>query len=579
MRQNLAIIVVRYQLQLLFLLLITILLLQEYGLCYSNSQDQINNDELIEISGNMTEEDVYKWASNYLDERTAGEDSDLQYSDSESFLIDPRLDYIYNSSKRLQVYKTINVLNVKDEIIPYRVYQTNIIIPLYEVKNSLFVCKIRIGEPEQEFWPIIDTGSSNLWVIGDECNQSSCQKVKRYSKYLSRSFKRISKYDNISVIFGTGKIYGKLILETLKFDNFQLNGHVIGIIEEVENTENSRIDVFDAIELEGVLGLGFTQMSSSKSLQLPLIERLQQQGLIQENVFSIYINDHRIKPIRNEDKLSKPRALLLLGGIDSNLFQGDLHILPVIREHYWQVELESLHIGETKYCCDLGSLAYEWESLENEHLSRKFGPFEDPPMDLHIYNKFNKTIDKASRTPGYVIFDSGTSFYTLPNFEYKKFSQDYKPFGDCSQIHLGTQKIDPKVIEHFPNITYTFKDGLKLIITPELYLTPNEQGKCKPGIMMIDVPGEYGHSYILGSLFMRYYYTTYSKNIPRIGSSVGIAKAKHGKETRRYIYSRLSSTNESFVPPDDDEAEFYWTKLNGRLSNNWKFPSVLYNLF
>lgn len=553
-----------------------------------------DNDELIEISGNLTNDDLYKWAplTNNLHEDNHDLDryrypyndvrnySKLIYSDSKSFLINPKLEEMHNTSNSRQQYKSINVLNVKGEVIPYKVYLTNTTIPLYEVKNSLFVCRIRIGEPEQEFWPIIDTGSSNLWVIGEECNQSSCQKVKRYSKYLSQSFRRISKYDNISVVFGTGKIYGKLILETLKFDNFQLNEHVVGIIEEVENTENSKIDIFDAIELEGVLGLGFTQMSSSAKLQLPLIERLQYQGLVQDNVFSIYINDYRIRPVdSHKDRLSKPRALLLIGGIDPNLFQGDLHILPVIREHYWQVELESLYIGSTKYCCDYGSLAYEWESLEQDHLNNKFGPFEDPPMDVHIYRTFNKVLDKTNRTPGYVIFDSGTSFYTLPHFEYKRFVQDYKPFGDCSQIHLGTKKVDKKVIEHFPNITYTFKDGFQLTITPELYLTPNEQGKCKPGIMMIDVPGEYGHSYILGSLFMRYYYTIYAKNIPQIGSAVGIAKAKHNTETRKYIYNKLSSRNESFVPPDDDEAELYWTKLNGKLSGNWKFPSILNHLF
>ncbi|OII72961.1 secreted pepsinogen like aspartyl protease [Cryptosporidium ubiquitum] len=582
----------------------------------------MENNELFDISGNFTNEDVYKWSSSYRDydyqdteidnEHNSDSDYDsysdsninyhqdenhyqeynddyqnthnsnsskLVYSDSESFLINPKLKEIYNFSNNKQIYKTINVLNVNGEIIPYDIYLTNVTIPLFEIKNSLFVCRIRIGEPEQEFWPIIDTGSSNLWVIGDECNQSSCQKVKRYSKYISKSFKRISKYDNISVIFGTGKIYGKLILETLKFDNFQLNQHVIGIIEEVENTDNSKIDIFDAIELEGVLGLGFTEMSSSKKLQLPLIERLKNHNLIQDNVFSIYINDYRIKPINNNDRLSKPSAILLLGGIDQNLFYDDLHILPVIREHYWQVELESLYIGDTKYCCDYGSLAYEWENLENEHLHNKFGPYEDPPMDIYIYRTFNKSIDKTNRTPGYVIFDSGTSFYTLPNFEYKHFIQEYKPFGDCSQIHLDSKKIDPKITEHFPNFTYTFKDGFQLIIPPELYLTPNEEGKCKPGIMMIDVPGEYGHSYLLGSLFMRSYYTVYAKNIPKIGSVVGIAKAKHNKDTRKYIYNKLSSINESFVPPNDDEAEFYWTKLNGKLSENWKFPPILSNLF
>ncbi|KAF7458506.1 putative plasmepsin IX [Cryptosporidium felis] len=596
-----------------------------------NENNIYDEKPVLELSGNISNKDIYKWSSSLIDEEINTQEEQEIGVDKEYFenevdqvkdekeediveridrferrstrdlhtkkilqnsrklftntsisLINHNLTDIYNE-KRL--YKSIEILSVTNKKIPYKIYQTNIVIPLYEVRNSLFVCRIRIGEPEeQEFWPIIDTGSSNLWVIGEECTQNSCQKVKRYSKYVSRSFKRISKYNNISVTFGTGKIYGRLILETLKFDNFQLNQHVVGVIEQVGNTD-SKIDVFDTIELEGVLGLGFTQMSSSKKLQLPLIERLQKQGLIKENIFSIYINDYRIKPIKKETRYNTPSALLLLGGIDDHLFENDLHLLPVIREHYWQVELESLYIGETKYCCDYGSLAFEWETLESEYLNNKFGPFEDIPMDLYIYKKYNKTVSsiKSTRTPGYVIFDSGTSFYTLPNFEYNHFINEYPPFGDCSQIHLedrNKSNIDKKVINHFPNITYIFKDGFQLIIPPLLYLTPNEDGKCKPGFMMIDVPAEYGHSYLLGSLFMRSYYTVYAKNIPNIGSAVGIAKAKHGRETRKYIYSKLSSLNSTFVQPDDDDVELYWKQLNGKLSENWGFPSILnYLLF
>ncbi|KAK6590323.1 hypothetical protein RS030_162537 [Cryptosporidium xiaoi] len=597
-------------------------------------------DGVIEISGNPSQTDIYKWSpsveENFIfnninngnddyDSKDANnkyyenhyyykEYNESNYNETKinigveyhnkthkqmpsSYLIKDNLDNIYRSVKRL--HKTIYIKDINDKNIPYNLYLTNITIPLYEAKNSLFLCRIMIGEPEQEFWPIIDTGSSNLWVISSECNQPSCQKVKRYSKYLSKSFKRIPKYEDISVVFGTGKIFGKLIFDTLKFDNFQLNEHVIGLIDEVQNTENSKIDVFDAIELEGVLGLGFTQLSSSSKLQLPLIERLKNEGLINENTFSIYINDYRIKPNlksfniksilfdffnfnRNEkNKISNKHslsALLLLGGIDPNLYDGEIHMLQVVRENYWQVEIESLFIGDTKYCCDQGSLAYEWDHLEVEYLKNKFGNMEDVPMDVYIYKKYNKRIDTVNRTPGYVIFDSGTSFYTLPYYEYKHFTDEYKPFGDCSQIHFDKNSVDKTVLEHFPNITYTFKDGFKLVITPDLYLTPNEQGKCKPGFMSIDVPLEYGHSYLLGSLFMRFYFTTYAKNIPNIGSSVGIAKAKHDPNIRRYIYDNLSKKDADFIPPDDDESEIYWTKLNGKISNSWKFPNILNNL-
>lgn len=55
-------------------------------------------------------------------------------------------------------------------------------------------------------------------------------------------------------------------------------------------------------------------------------------------------------------------------------------MVPVVREHYWEVKLNSLWVGDTKFCCEPG-------------------------------------------TNNYVIFDSGTSFNTVPSNEVKRFRQ------------------------------------------------------------------------------------------------------------------------------------------------------------
>ncbi|EEA05748.1 eukaryotic aspartyl protease family protein [Cryptosporidium muris RN66] len=472
---------------------------------------------------------------------------------------------------KFEVVEVANISSVNETLSSkYPLYKTNTIIPIFEIKNSLFVGRIGIGTPPQYFWPIIDTGSSNLWIIGDNCNQPSCQKARRYLPFTSSTFRLFEPSRRLSVMFGTGKIYGRLAYEDIIFGNFKLKNQIFGMVEEEKNTES--IDIFDTILFEGIIGLGFSHMSATPNLQPPLMERLEEEGVINQNIFAFYINDYRLKPLVSEsDALSNPSALLLLGGVDERLYNKPLRMLPVVREHYWEVELVSLYIGDTKYCCDYGSLAYEWQKDQDEYLFKKYGLYEDLSMDYFVGNK---TKDKKSMT-GYVIFDSGTSLFTLPNYEYHYFIKKYPPFGDCSQLHLDGKKLSSKLYDYFPSITYEFINNTKIVITPEIYLIPDENGKCKPGFMQIDIPGEYGHAYILGSLFMRSYFTVYAKNIPNIGSAVGIAKAIHNKETRKYIFSRLASQNQTFVIPDDDEVEEYWIKRNGRLAETWKFEDIL----
>lgn len=78
-------------------------------------------------------------------------------------------------------------------------------------------------------------------------------------------------------------------------------------------------------------------------------------------------------------------------------------MVPVVREHYWEIGLDSFWIGDTKFCCDEG-------------------------------------------TKNFVIIDSGTSFNTLPSKEITKF-HELVPKRPCGEDMN-------KILETFPTLKY-----------------------------------------------------------------------------------------------------------------------------
>lgn len=109
---------------------------------------------------------------------------------------------------------------------------------------------------------------------------------------------------------------------------------------------------------------------------------------------------------------------MFIGGVDPQFFIPPIQEVPVVREHYWEVELDELWVGDTKFCCR----------------------------------------DDEDKTPGYVIFDSGTSFNTIPHREAKRFFNLFLK-KQCLLEPLDTsgdteESIRETLLKDYPTITY-----------------------------------------------------------------------------------------------------------------------------
>lgn len=349
--------------------------------------------------------------------------------------------------------KTASVVESKDNVF---------LVPLNHLRDSQFVGSIEIGTPPQKINPIFDTGSTNLWVVSVDCNEPSCTKVKnRFVPKNSSTFKRIELDKKLRIVFGTGAISGPLGQDTFMLGKHKVEEQAFGLVEsESDNGVISDDNIFNFINFEGIVGLGFPQMLSAGPISF--FDNLIKQNKNIPHQFSFYISD--------DDSYSA----FLIGGISKEFYEGDIYMIPVSKEYYWEVNLDAVWVGDHKVCCEEKSFA---------------------------------------------IFDSGTSYNTLPSSKINEFMELVPPVS-CDEENFKEQ------IKSYPTIKYVF-GNLEVELSPEEYMVLNED-TCMPGYMQIDVPSEKNHAYLLGSVsFMRHYFTVFIRGSGDNPSMVGIAKAKH----------------------------------------------------
>ncbi|SPJ12680.1 plasmepsin IX [Plasmodium sp. DRC-Itaito] len=440
-----------------------------------------------------------------------------------------------------EIYDNTNISQEKNETNNEKNLNINLMnnnkvtLPLQQLEDSQYVGYIQIGTPPQTIRPIFDTGSTNIWIVSTKCKDETCLKVHRYNHKLSSSFKYYEPHTNLDIMFGTGIIQGVIGVETFKIGPFEIKNQSFGLVKR-EKASDNKSNVFERINFEGIVGLAFPEMlSTGKST---LYENLMSSYKLQHNEFSIYIG-----------KDSKYSALIF-GGVDKNFFEGDIYMFPVVKEYYWEIHFDGLYIDHQKFCCGVNSIVYDLKKKDQENnklfFTRKY--FRKKKFKTHLreyilkkikhkkkQKHFNHKKKKLNKKKNYLIFDSGTSFNSIPKDEVEYFFR-VVPSKKCDDSNID------QVVSSYPNLTYVI-NKMPFTLTPAQYLV-RKNDMCKPAFMEIEVSSEYGHAYILGNAtFMRYYYTVYRRGNNNSSSYVGIAKAVHTEENEKYLSSLHNKIN------------------------------------
>lgn len=319
------------------------------------------------------------------------------------------------------------------------------------------------GGPQFEARVVFDTGSTNLWVASVLCKAYPCDE--QHTSYDPASSVTSEEYlegasRDIDIMFGTGELKGPLHVDTYHVGPMEVDHQPFAMIREMSG------EVFASFPFEGILGLAFPSLSFGGIK--PFFERVIEKKLLKKNEFAFYLNADSSRP-----------SALLWGGVDQDLYEGDILMFPVKKPHYWALEL----------------------------------------VDFRIGNRSLMEDEKHSKTK-YLIVDTGTTYFTAPGSIY-------------DEIIATLQEAPCPQVDSYAPLTYVLRsasgDTFNLEVTQETYMVADDSENCQPAFMKLDLKKQYGPAMILGEVFMRHFFTVFSRGSGGLTEAkVGFAKAKLG---------------------------------------------------
>ena len=187
--------------------------------------------------------------------------------------------------------------------------------------------EIEIGTPPQKFKVVLDTGSSNLWVPSSECGSIACYLHSKYDSSSSSTFQKNG--SEFEIRYGSGSLSGFVSEDTVKIGDLKLEHQ-----QFAEATSEPGL-AFAFGRFDGILGLGFDSISVNKIV--PPFYNMLNQKKIDKPVFAFYLGDANKE---GQDSVAT------FGGVDKDHYTGELVKLPLRRKAYWEVDFDSIALGD-----------------------------------------------------------------------------------------------------------------------------------------------------------------------------------------------------------------------------------------
>ncbi|KAH8829525.1 aspartic peptidase domain-containing protein [Flagelloscypha sp. PMI_526] len=202
--------------------------------------------------------------------------------------------------------------------------------------DTAYTVPIKFGA--QELSVMLDTGSSDLWVLSTNCSSTDCLSLPKYSPSLSSSYVTLNEAFSLSYLLGS--VTGSVGEDTLTLGPYQILQQAFALA----NATNG-------------LGLASSGMSGILGLAFPLAASITSGQTVLQNIFSALPESNRFFAV----KLSKHNApqnastsSFTIGSLDHDIANdtSQFHNIPVSRVggdnyNYWKVPLNSVTVNST----------------------------------------------------------------------------------------------------------------------------------------------------------------------------------------------------------------------------------------
>ncbi|XP_040111126.1 pregnancy-associated glycoprotein 1-like [Oryx dammah] len=195
-------------------------------------------------------------------------------------------------------------------------------VPMRNFLDMAYMGNITIGTPPQQFQVVFDTGSSDLWVPSIFCASLTCYSRITFNYQESSTYQHTTK--PFEIIYGSGRIKGHLVYDTIRIGNLVSTNQPFGLSLEEYG--------FGALPFDGVLGLNYPNNSVIGAI--PIFDNLKKQGAISEPIFAFYLSKQRVNS-----------SVLMLGGVDKAYYKGELNWIPLSREGDWRINIDHISMN------------------------------------------------------------------------------------------------------------------------------------------------------------------------------------------------------------------------------------------
>ncbi|XXH05843.1 hypothetical protein Hte_012281 [Hypoxylon texense] len=349
-----------------------------------------------------------------------------------------------------------------------------------ELNNNLtgggYYAQVTVGTPAQTVDLIVDTGSSDVWILdsdADLCQSRSMQVyygycLSTYDPSKSSTYSIVSR-DSFSIQYVDGSgAQGDYIKDTLSIGGADIDALQMGL------AENSTIN-------SGLLGIGFAANVAASTPYPNIMDLFQEQDLIAVQAYSLYLDD-----------LFAETGTILFGGLDTRKFIGELKTVSIQPDRYGNYSSFTVALSSLSTTAD------------------------------------NGTVTNYTRAAVPVILDSGTTLTYLPSSMVERVFNAFDAYDDTSET--GLVYINCDYLDDNKDLTFDFQfggnDGPIVRVPVDEMVLNNVQGYIELGLDVPSLPFDNVCSfglqpssdyYLLGDTFLRSAYVVYDLTNKQIG--------------------------------------------------------------
>ncbi|GMS92465.1 hypothetical protein PENTCL1PPCAC_14640 [Pristionchus entomophagus] len=205
--------------------------------------------------------------------------------------------------------------------------------PFIDYYDDFYLGDIGLGTPYQNFTIVLDTGSSNLWVIDAACTTQACKGYPNsgYNKHqfdTSKSSTFVKTSQPFVIFYGSGSCKGYIATDVLNLAGLIYPTQGLGVATSIAQ-------VFGEQPVDGILGLGWPALAEDNVV--PPIQNLLDQ--LDQPIFTVWLDRH-VKP--QEDKLG---GLITYGALDNVNCDAQVDYVTLSSKTYWQFPMTSFSVG------------------------------------------------------------------------------------------------------------------------------------------------------------------------------------------------------------------------------------------